>query len=97
MEPHVSLDERLNQILTSFAKWHGDSEEAGRLMAANAVVIAAMQAEEQVIQAYQVFLDQVKAQQQEIKQELGRLNRKNNLVKTYLQQEDNAAFVEFDL
>ena len=36
MEPHVSLDERLNQILTSFAKWHGDSEEAGRLMAANA-------------------------------------------------------------
>ena len=47
MEPHVSLDERLNQILTSFAKWHGDSEEAGRLMAANAVVIAAMQAEEQ--------------------------------------------------
>ncbi len=29
MEPHVSLDERLNQILTSFAKWHGDSEEAG--------------------------------------------------------------------
>ena len=106
MEPHVSLDERLNQILTSFAKWHGDSEEAGRLMGANAV---AMQAEEQshspqtsvlaqqVIQAYQVFLDQVKAQQQEIKQELGRLNRKNNLVKTYLQQEDNAAFVEFDL
>ena len=106
MEPHVSLDERLNQILTSFAKWHGDSEEAGRLMAANAVVIEAMQAEEQshspqtsvlaqqVIQAYQVFLDQVKAQQQEIKQELGRLNRKNNLVKTYLQQEDNAAFVE---
>ena len=104
MEPHVSLDERLNQILTSFAKWHGDSEEAGRLMAANAVVIEAMQAEEQshspqtsvlaqqVIQAYQVFLDQVKAQQQEIKQELGRLNRKNNLVKTYLQQEDNAAF-----
>ena len=104
MEPHVSLDERLNQILTSFAKWHGDSEEAGRLMAANAVVIEAMQAEEQshspqtsvlaqqVIQAYQVFLDQ-----QEIKQELGRLNRKNNLVKTYLQQEDNAAFVEFDL
>ena len=96
MEPHVSLDERLNQILTSFAKWHGDSEEAGRLMAANAVVIAAMQAEEQshspqtsvlaqqVIQAYQVFLDQVKAQQQEIKQELGRLNRKNNLVKTNL-------------
>nr|WP_231496654.1 hypothetical protein [Enterococcus gallinarum] len=50
-----------------------------------------------MIQAYQVFLDQVKAQQQEIKQELGRLNRKNNLVKTYLQQEDNAAFVEFDL
>lgn len=109
MEPHVSLDERLNQILTSFAKWHGDSEEAGRLMAANSVVIEAMQAEEQshspqtsvlaqqVIQAYQVFLDQVKAQQQEIKQELGRLNRKNNLVKTYLQQEDNAAFVEFDL
>lgn len=49
-------------------------------MAANAVVIAAMQAEEQshspqtsvlaqqVIQAYQVFLDQVKAQQQEIDQ-----------------------------
>ncbi len=78
-------------------------------MAANAAVIAAMQAEaqshspqtsalaQQVIQAYQAFLDQVKAQQQEIKQELGRLNRKNNLVKTYLQQEDSAAFVEFDL
>lgn len=28
MEPHVSLDERLNQILTGFAKWRGDSEEA---------------------------------------------------------------------
>ncbi|MEC5339029.1 hypothetical protein ACLI5Y_08260 [Enterococcus innesii] len=109
MEPHVSLDERLNQILTGFAQWRGDSEEASRLMAANATVIAAMQAEEQshspqtsvlaqqVIQAYQAFLDQVKAQQQEIKQELGRLNRKNNLVKTYLQQEDSAAFVEFDL
>ena len=104
MEPHVSLDERLNQILTSFAKWHGDSEEAGRLMAANAVVIEEQSHSpqtsvlaQQVIQAYQVFLDQVKAQQQEIKQELGRLNRKNNLVKTYLQQEDNAAFVEFDL
>ena len=102
MEPHVSLDERLNQILTGFAQWRGDSEEASRLM-------AAMQAEaqshspqtsvlaQQVIQAYQAFLDQVKAQQQEIKQELGRLNRKNNLVKTYLQQEDSAAFVEFDL
>jgi len=25
------------------------------------------------------------------------LNRPNNLVKTYLQQEDGAAFVEFDL
>jgi len=110
MEPHVSLDERLNQILTGFAQWRGDSEEASRLMAANAAVIAAaMQAEaqshspqtsalaQQVIQAYQAFLDQVKAQQQEIKQELGRLNRKNNLVKTYLQQEDSAAFVEFDL
>ncbi len=85
MEPHVSLDERLNQILTGFAQWRGDSEEASRLMAANAAVIAAMQAEaqshspqtsalaQQVIQAYQAFLDQVKAQQQEIKQELGRL------------------------
>lgn len=74
MEPHVSLDERLNQILTGFAQWRGDSEEASRLMAANAAVIAAMQAEvrshspqtsalaQQVIQAYQAFLDQVKAQ-----------------------------------
>ncbi|OTN75087.1 hypothetical protein A5886_000131 [Enterococcus sp. 8G7_MSG3316] len=108
MEPFVSIDTRLTQILTGFVQWQGSVEEASMLMAQNQSIIAAMKDTQvhspetvalarQVMMAYQDFLTQLKAQQQVIKQELARLNRPNNLVKTYLQQEEGAAFVEFDL
>lgn len=108
MEPFVSIDTRLTRILAGFAQWQGSVEEASTLMAQNKSIIAAMKDTQvhspetvalarQVMMAYQDFLAQLKAQQQVIKQELARLNRPNKLVKTYLQQEEGAAFVEFDL
>ena len=95
-----TLDERLTRILQGLTDWNGEVEQAEVLLATltdspnrtkqtQALV-------EKVVAAYQTFLTQVQAQQTLIKQELGRLNRQNNLVKTYLQQEDVAGFVEFD-
>ena len=102
-----TLDERLTRILQGLTDWNGEVEQAEVLLATNAELLATLTDSpnrrkqtqalvEKVVAAYQTFLTQVQAQQTLIKQELGRLNRQNNLVKTYLQQEDVAGFVEFD-
>jgi DNA repair ATPase RecN len=102
-----TLDERLTRILQGLMDWNGEVEQAEELLATNAELLATLtdtqtrtkQTQalvEKVVAAYQAFLTQVQAQQTLIKQEMGRLNRQNNLVKTYLQQEDVAGFVEFD-
>lgn len=101
-----TLDERLTRILQGLTDWNGEVEQAEVLLATNAELLATLDSPnrtkqtqalvEKIVAAYQTFLTQVQAQQTLIKQELGRLNRQNNLVKTYLQQEDVAGFVEFD-
>lgn len=108
MDTFETLDSRLTHILAGFNQWQGSVEEAAALMTQNQSLLDGLTTDsvhspetaalaQQVMNAYQDFLAQLKAQQQVIKQELTRLNRPNNLVKTYLQQEDGAAFVEFDL
>lgn len=103
----ITLDERLTRILQGLVSWNGDVEQAEELLATNATLLATLEnapnrtkqtqeLADNVMVAYQTFLAQVQEQQAVIKQELGRLNRQNNLVKTYLQQEDVAGFVEFD-